>query len=129
MISCLLSNCRIRIPCAVTETKGNMTTTPDYQSLHVLSHVVVLNIAIRCELAIHILTIDIVYFACHGHVYLAGQRKEPGNTAHRTQSTDRSAPAHHFYAVCFSAAELFRLESLWRHTREQRQGWIPIKPH
>lgn len=106
-----------------------MTTTPDYQSLHVLSHVVVLNIAIRCELAIHILTIDIVYFACHGHVYLAGQRKEPGNTAHRTQSTDRSAPAHHFYTVCFSAAELFRLESLWRHTREQRRGWIPIKPH
>lgn len=125
MISCLLSNCRIRIPCAVTETKGNKTMSPVNQSL---SNVVALNIAIRCELATHILTIHTVYFACHGHVYLTGQTKEPGNTA-RTLSTDRSALVHYLYPVCFSAAELFTLGSLWSQTREQRLSWIPVKPH
>lgn len=127
MISCILSNCRIRIPCAVTETKGHTAMYPVKESLHVLSNVVALNIANRCQSATHILTIHIVYFACHGCVYLTGQRRDPGNTA-RTLSTDRSALVHHFYLVCFSAAELFTLESPWSQTRGQRLGWVPVKP-
>lgn len=38
------------------------------QSLSVLSDVAGLKIVITCELTTHILTTNIVYFACHGHV-------------------------------------------------------------
>lgn len=65
------------------------------KSLSVLSDVSGLKTAIMYELTTHILTTYIIYFACHRHVYLAGQRKEPRKTI-RMLSTGRSAFAHHF---------------------------------
>lgn len=64
------------------------------QSLSVLTDVVGLKVLIMRELTTHILTTYIVYFACHRHVHLPGQRKEPGKTA-RVLSTSRSAFVHH----------------------------------
>lgn len=65
MVSCFLSNCVIRIPCVVAEIKGNTPMSAAVQSLSVPGDVAGLKIAIICELATRILTVYIVYFACH----------------------------------------------------------------